>query len=87
MTSRTGNMHAAADVGTTLTGIAFWVVLLAACVALFTATIVSILRAPLGRRSRTRWISLVALAPGIGIILWFAKGRYPARNHRCDYQR
>ncbi|HEX8629375.1 MAG TPA: hypothetical protein VF755_14510, partial [Catenuloplanes sp.] len=65
MTSHTGNIHtAAADVDTTLTGIAFWTILLTAAVVLFTATIISITRAPLSRRSRTRWICLVALAPG-----------------------
>ncbi|MEU4420225.1 hypothetical protein AB0F81_06335 [Actinoplanes sp. NPDC024001] len=66
---------AAADLVTTLTGIAFWTVLLGAYVALFIATIVSVLRAPLDQRSRNRWIWLVVLAPGIGIIWWFAKGR------------
>lgn len=66
---------AAADLGTTLLGIAFWVVLLAAYVALFVATLVSVARAPLTRKSRIRWIWLVVLAPGIGIVLWFATGR------------
>ncbi|GGN59501.1 hypothetical protein GCM10010112_14570 [Actinoplanes lobatus] len=71
------NFHpiAAADLGATLGGIAFWTVLLAGWVALFVATIVSIVRAGLSRRSLTRWILLVALAPGIGILLWFAAGR------------
>ena len=67
---------AAPDLGTTLAGIAFWSVLLAAYVALFVATLVSVARAPLTRQSRTRWISLVVLAPAIGIILWFATGRH-----------
>ncbi|MBO3738841.1 hypothetical protein [Actinoplanes flavus] len=66
---------AAADLGTTLGGIAFWTVLLAGWVALFAATIVSVIRAGLSRRSLTRWILLVTLAPGIGIVLWFAAGR------------
>ncbi|GAA0454029.1 hypothetical protein Aca07nite_66620 [Actinoplanes capillaceus] len=67
---------AAADLGTTLGGIAFWTVLLAGWVALFVATIVSIIRAGLSRRSLTRWILLVSLAPGLGILLWFTTGRF-----------
>lgn len=63
------------DLVTTLAGIAFWTALLAAYVTLFGATLVSIARARLDRRSRTRWIWLVVLAPGIGVILWFATGR------------
>lgn len=70
---------AAADLGTTLAGIAFWGILLAAYVALFVATIVSIVRARLDGRARTRWIWLVVLAPGLGIVLWFAKARHQAR--------
>jgi hypothetical protein len=53
-------------------------------VALFSATIVSIVRAPLDKRSRTRWILLVTLAPGIGIIMWFAKGRPAVRSSRTS---
>ena len=71
---------AAADLATTLLGIAFWSVLLAAYVALFAATLVGICRAPLPRRSRTRWIWLVVLAPGIGIVLWFVTGRRASRK-------
>lgn len=71
---------AAADLGTTLAGIAFWVILLAAYVALFVGTLVSIVRAPIHRQSRTKWIWLVVLAPGIGIILWFVMGRSAARE-------
>jgi hypothetical protein len=74
-------MNFAADLLPTITGIAFWTVLLALWTALFGATIVSIARARLDRRSRTRWIWLVVLAPGVGIILWFAAGRkqHPAQ--------
>ncbi|MEU8663519.1 PLDc N-terminal domain-containing protein [Actinoplanes philippinensis] len=68
------------DLVTTLTGIAFWATLMAAYVTLFGATIVSIARASLDRRSRTRWIWLVVLAPGIGIVLWFVTGRPAART-------
>ncbi|MEV0899900.1 PLDc N-terminal domain-containing protein [Actinoplanes sp. NPDC049802] len=59
----------------TIAGIAFWTVLVAAGVALFGATLVSISRAPLERRSRTRWIWFVVLLPGVGIIMWFVSGR------------
>ncbi|HWS38639.1 MAG TPA: PLDc N-terminal domain-containing protein [Actinoplanes sp.] len=69
------------DLATTLTGIAFWTTLLAAYVTLFVATIAGIARARLDRRSRTRWIWLVVLAPGIGIIVWFAAGRVSFRRH------
>lgn len=77
MTSLASSVHqiAASGLATTLTGIAFWTVLLAAWVALFAATVVSVVRAPLTRRSRTRWIWLIVLAPGIGIVLWFVTGR------------
>jgi FtsH-binding integral membrane protein len=68
-------MNFAADLLPTLSGIAFWTVLLALWTALFGATIISITRAPLNRRSRSRWIWLVVLAPGIGVVLWFAAGR------------
>ncbi|BAL88273.1 hypothetical protein AMIS_30530 [Actinoplanes missouriensis 431] len=64
---------AAADLAPTLTGIAFWTVLLAAYVALFVATLVSVCRAPLDAQARTRWVWFVVLAPGLGIALWFAK--------------
>ncbi|WP_433790735.1 PLDc N-terminal domain-containing protein [Actinoplanes sp. CA-252034] len=67
------------DLFTTLAGIAFWATLLAAHVTLFGATIVSLARASLDRRSRIRWIWLVVLAPGIGIALWFVTGRPVAR--------
>ncbi len=76
MTSLAGTVHLAApDVGTTLLGIAFWTVLLALYVTLFAATLVSVARAPLAKQSRIRWNWLVVLAPGIGILLWFARGR------------
>ncbi|GIE34339.1 hypothetical protein Ait01nite_073840 [Actinoplanes italicus] len=68
-------MTFAAELLPTITGIAFWTVLVAAAVALFGATIVSIARAPLDRRSRTRWIWFVVLVPGVGIIAWFVSGR------------
>ncbi|WP_229070587.1 PLDc N-terminal domain-containing protein [Actinoplanes sp. DH11] len=71
---------AAADLGTTLAGIAFWTILLAAYVALFAATIVSVNRAELEKRSRNRWLWLVLLAPGVGIVLWFVSGRPGART-------
>jgi hypothetical protein len=71
---------AAADLGATLAGIAFWSILLAAYVALFAATIVSIRRAPMAARSRTRWIWFVVLAPGAGIVMWFVTGRPAARR-------
>ncbi|MEU4562693.1 hypothetical protein AB0F72_30310 [Actinoplanes sp. NPDC023936] len=75
MTEQGNLLHpiAAADLAPTLTGIAFWTVLIAAYVALFVATIVSVCRTPLDARARTRWIWLVVLAPGIGIVLWFVK--------------
>jgi amino acid permease len=77
MFSLAGSVHqlAAADLATTLAGIAFWTVLLGAYVALFAATLVSVVRAPLSRQSRNRWIWLVVLAPGVGIVLWFVNGR------------
>ncbi|MEU4619269.1 PLD nuclease N-terminal domain-containing protein [Actinoplanes sp. NPDC023801] len=65
----------AADLLPTLAGIAFWTAILAAGLALFVVTLVSVVRAPLDRRSRTRWILLVVLVPGVGIILWFTIGR------------
>jgi hypothetical protein len=71
---------AAAELGPTLAGTAFWLVLLTAAVALFGATIVSIAQAPLSRRSRNRWIWFVVLAPGVGIIMWFTSGRRPIRR-------
>ncbi|MFD1364336.1 PLDc N-terminal domain-containing protein [Actinoplanes sichuanensis] len=70
------------DLFSTLVGIAFWAVLLAACTAAFGATIVSISRARLDRRARTRWIWLVVLAPGIGILMWFVTGRPAASAPR-----
>ncbi|GIF44534.1 PLDc N-terminal domain-containing protein [Actinoplanes xinjiangensis] len=69
------------DLAMTLLGILFWTLPLAAYVAVFAATIAGIVRAPLSRRSRTRWIWLVVLAPGIGIVLWFLAGR-PAVSAR-----
>jgi hypothetical protein len=66
---------AAADLGTTLAGIAFWVVLLAAYLALFAATLVSVARAPLTKQSQTRWIWGIVLAPALGILLWLTIGR------------
>ncbi|GAA4923673.1 hypothetical protein [Actinoplanes utahensis] len=71
---------AAPDLAATFGGIGFWSTLLAAAVFLFGSTLVSIARAPLSRRSRRNWIWLVVLAPGIGIILWFASGRPAALN-------
>jgi hypothetical protein len=73
--TRRTHVNFAADLLPTITGIAFWTVLLALWTALFGATIVSIVRAPLDRRSRTRWIWLVVLVPGVGIVLWFTSGR------------
>ncbi|WP_018217269.1 PLDc N-terminal domain-containing protein [Salinispora vitiensis] len=71
---------AAADLAQTFGGIAFWGTLLAINVILFGAALVSISRTQLSSRSRRRWIWLVVLAPGIGIILWFAFGRPATRN-------
>ena len=71
---------AAADPATTLAGIAFWSVLLAAYVALFAATLVSVCRSSLESRSRTRWIWFVVLVPGIGIVMWFLSGRPATRQ-------
>jgi len=76
----TALLLAAPDLAATLGGIAFWTLFLALHVFLFGITLVSISRAPLSPRSRKRWIWLVVLAPGIGIILWFASGRPAARN-------
>lgn len=64
----------------TLAGIAFWTVVLAGYVTLFAATLVSVARAPLDARTRTRWIWFVVLAPGLGIIMWAGRtwaGRTP----------
>jgi ABC-type molybdate transport system permease subunit len=66
---------AAADLATTLGGIAFWGVLLAAYVGLFVATVVSVRRSSLDARARTKWIWFLVLAPGAGIVMWFAAGR------------
>ncbi|WP_051899191.1 hypothetical protein [Sciscionella sediminilitoris] len=56
-------------------GAAFWILLLAVHVALFLIVLRGILRAPLSQRSRKRWIWLVLLAPGLGVVLWLVKGR------------
>ncbi|WP_019872266.1 hypothetical protein [Salinispora oceanensis] len=71
---------AAPDLAQTFGGIALWGTLLAIHVILFGATLVSIFRPQLSSGSRKRWIWLVVLAPGIGIILWFASGRPATRN-------
>ncbi|GAA4977529.1 hypothetical protein [Actinoplanes utahensis] len=71
---------AAPDLAQTLGGIAFWVAFLAIHVILFGVTLVSISKAQLSPQSRKRWIWLVVLVPGIGIILWYVSGRPAARN-------
>lgn len=71
---------AAPDLAQTFGGIAFWGTFLAIHVILFGAALVSISRAQLSSGSRKRWTWLVVLAPGIGIVLWFASGRPATRN-------
>ena len=65
---------AGVDVGTTLAGTAFWVILVAGWLALLLLTLRSISRAPLTTQSRTRWTWLVVLVPGIGMIIWLVRG-------------
>jgi hypothetical protein len=81
MTASAANaLLAAPDLAQTLGGIAFWAAFLASHVILFAVTLVSVSKAKLSPRSRKRWIWLVVLAPGIGIILWYASGRPAVRN-------
>ena len=50
------NGNIAASTATTVAGIAFWVLVLAAYLALILFTLQSIVHAPLTARARTRWI-------------------------------
>lgn len=78
------NSHvvAASDTGTTIAGIMFWVVVVAAYVALIMFTLWRIIHSPLTTGARTLWAWLVVLAPLLGIVLWFLVGRPAAARQR-----
>ncbi|GIG90351.1 PLD nuclease N-terminal domain-containing protein [Plantactinospora endophytica] len=72
---------AAADTGTTIAGILFWVVLVAAYTALILFTLWKVIHSGLEDRARTLWVWLVVLAPLVGIIAWFTVGRPSPQAH------
>jgi H+/Cl- antiporter ClcA len=78
------NSHliAISDTATTLAGILFWTVLMAAYLALILFTLRKIIHSSLSTPARTRWAWLVVLAPLLGIVLWFLAGRPAAARQR-----
>jgi hypothetical protein len=71
----------AGETTTTVAGITFWVVLMAAYLALILFALSKIVHSSLSTGARTRWVWLVVLAPMLGIVLWFVAGR-PADARR-----